>query len=185
MPVRDLEWYGPRRADVRVLANRGANGIDGVFSTALGVALAGSPTWLLVGDLALLHDAGGLLGCRDRPVRLRLVVADNAGGGIFSFLPQAHELPAAAFERYFGTPQAVDVQGLLAVHGIPRAAATTAAEVEDGLARLAASTEPVQALVVRTERAANVVTHDRLNRAMAAAARQALDGWAQELRSGS
>ena len=119
MPVRDLEWYGPRRADVRVLANRGANGIDGVVSTALGVALAGSPTWLLVGDLALLHDAGGLLGCRDRPVRLRLVVADNAGGGIFSFLPQAHELPAAAFERYFGTPQAVDVRGLLAVHGIP------------------------------------------------------------------
>jgi 2-succinyl-5-enolpyruvyl-6-hydroxy-3-cyclohexene-1-carboxylate synthase len=175
MPIRDVEWYAPRRADVHVLANRGANGIDGVVSTALGVALAGAPTWLLIGDLALLHDAGALLGCRGRPLRLRLVVVDNAGGGIFSFLPQAQALPAADFERFFGTPQAVDVPALLGVHGIPTVVATTAAEVDAGLAALAASIEPVVALVVRTERAANVEEHERLHRAMTSAARRALD----------
>jgi len=185
MPVRDLEWYGPRRADVAVLANRGANGIDGVVSTALGVALGGPATWLLIGDLALLHDANGLLGCHERPLRLRLVVADNGGGGIFSFLPQAQALPGDDFERFFGTPQAVDVAALLALHGIPATEATTAAEVDQGLADLAGSTQPVSALVVRTERAANVTEHERLNAAMAAAAHRALDDGAGGLASGS
>jgi 2-succinyl-5-enolpyruvyl-6-hydroxy-3-cyclohexene-1-carboxylate synthase len=174
MPVRDLEWYGPRRTGVRVFANRGANGIDGVVSTAVGVALGGTPTWLLIGDLALLHDANGLLGCRGRPLRLRLVVIDNAGGGIFSFLPQASALPAGDFERFFGTPQAVDIAELLGVHRIPTIRADTAVAVASGLDALACSSEPVAALVVRTDRAANVADHQALNAAMAAAGRRAV-----------
>ncbi|HMC40125.1 MAG TPA: 2-succinyl-5-enolpyruvyl-6-hydroxy-3-cyclohexene-1-carboxylic-acid synthase, partial [Acidimicrobiales bacterium] len=110
MPVRDVEWYGPPAAGVRVVANRGANGIDGVLSTALGVAMADpeASTIALLGDLAFLYDAGALLWAASRPARLKVVVVDNQGGGIFSFLPQAAG-PPERFERYWGTPHDVDL----------------------------------------------------------------------------
>jgi 2-succinyl-5-enolpyruvyl-6-hydroxy-3-cyclohexene-1-carboxylate synthase len=94
MPIRDLEWYVRPPHELAVHANRGANGIDGVVSTAVGVALAdpSRPTALLVGDLAFLHDSNGLLGASGRDVHLVVVVVDNDGGGIFSFLPQAEAL---------------------------------------------------------------------------------------------
>ncbi len=91
MPVRDLEWFGGARA--RAHANRGANGIDGVVSTALGRALTGRTTVVWVGDIAFVHDSNALVALTERDVDLRIVVADNDGGGIFSFLPQAAELP--------------------------------------------------------------------------------------------
>ncbi len=169
MPVRDVEWFAARAVGPRVLANRGANGIDGVVSTAVGVALSGLPTWLLIGDLALLHDVNGLLGVSSRSVRLRLVVVDNAGGGIFSFLPQARTPGGQVFERFFGTAQDVDVLDVLRSHAIPTAVAATPAELDAGLAGLATATDAVAALVVRTDRAANVVHHDRLHQAVARA----------------
>ena len=114
MPIRDLEWYGAAQpAPPRVLANRGANGIDGVVSTTLGVAAgtpdsASSPTIALMGDLAFLHDVSGLVNV-DPAALCTFVVVDNGGGGIFSFLPQAGALEPEVFESLFGTPQRSDI----------------------------------------------------------------------------
>ncbi len=95
MPVRDVEWFAAPRSGVDVYSNRGANGIDGVLSTAVGVALARrAPTAVLIGDVALLHDTNGMLGATSRDIDLTIVIVDNDGGGIFSFLPQATELGA-------------------------------------------------------------------------------------------
>jgi 2-succinyl-5-enolpyruvyl-6-hydroxy-3-cyclohexene-1-carboxylate synthase len=157
MPVRDVESFAAAREHVTFHANRGANGIDGFVSTALGVAAASEgPTVALLGDLCFLHDANGLLGAVERGVDATLVVVDNGGGGIFSFLPQA-ELPEH-FETLFGTPQPVDVGALAAVHGIPVAEVDTAAGLEPALAA-AADAGGVQVVRVRTERATNVTRH--------------------------
>ena len=119
MPIRDIEAYGAPRPDPpRVLANRGANGIDGVVSTALGVALATGPTVALVGDLAFFHDVSALIRAVGSDAPCTVVVADNGGGGIFSFLPPATVLDAESFETLFGTPQAPDVGKVAAGFGI-------------------------------------------------------------------
>lgn len=169
MPVRDLEWFAGRRAaPPRVLANRGANGIDGVVSTAVGVALATpATTWLLVGDLALLHDTTALQHLAERDVRLRIVVADNGGGGIFSFLPQRATVDAASFERLFGTPHGLQLESLLAVHGVE--VVPCGADLDVSIAELAAHPSSAAALVVPGDRAGNVAVHDRLHAAIAAA----------------
>jgi 2-succinyl-5-enolpyruvyl-6-hydroxy-3-cyclohexene-1-carboxylate synthase len=91
MPVRDVDTFfrGGERA-IRILGNRGASGIDGVVSTALGIAAAGQgPTVLAIGDISLYHDANGLLAARQHRLDLTIVLLNNDGGGIFSFLPQA------------------------------------------------------------------------------------------------
>jgi 2-succinyl-5-enolpyruvyl-6-hydroxy-3-cyclohexene-1-carboxylate synthase len=156
MPVRDVEWFGPSRASIDVFANRGANGIDGVLSTAIGVALTGRSTTVLLGDVALLHDSSALTGLRHRPVRLDVVVIDNDGGGIFSFLPQASLLEAATFEQLFGTPHGTDLIALCQAHGLDAGRWP----LEDG------GTDGVRVAVATTDRAANVALHDHLNRAI-------------------
>jgi 2-succinyl-5-enolpyruvyl-6-hydroxy-3-cyclohexene-1-carboxylate synthase len=166
MPVRDLEWFGHPAGGVRVHANRGANGIDGVVSTAVGVALgARRPTALLVGDLAFLHDSNGLLGAPGRGIDLVVVVVDNDGGGIFSFLPQAGSLADDRFEALFGTPHGLDLVALAQAYGVAAQEVTdVAAEVPVALA-----SGGVHVLVVRSDRAANVAVHDRLLAAVDAA----------------
>ena len=169
MPVRDVEWYGRPRTGVRVLANRGANGIDGVVSTAVGVALAsGGPTALLVGDLALLHDGGGLLGLADRGVDLAVVVVDNRGGGIFEFLPQAEALPRDRFERLLATPHDVDLPSLVAVHGLAALRVHDADGLQPALTAAVLTPGPL-VVVAPTERATNVAVHDELHAAVASA----------------
>lgn len=168
MPIRDLEWFGSRRSGVTVHANRGANGIDGVVSTAVGVALAGAPTALLIGDVALLHDTNGLLGLDARQVDLCIVVIDNDGGGIFSFLPQRSRLATDRFEQLFGTPHGVNLTGLANAHGLPALEATD--DRAAGAAVAAALAAGGSHLVlVRTDRTANVALHDRLHAATARA----------------
>ncbi|MGI9051547.1 MAG: 2-succinyl-5-enolpyruvyl-6-hydroxy-3-cyclohexene-1-carboxylic-acid synthase [Ilumatobacteraceae bacterium] len=162
MPVRDLEWFGGSAA--RAHANRGANGIDGVMSTALGVALGGSPTVALVGDIAFVHDAGALTALAGRTADLRIVVVDNDGGGIFSFLPQADLLAADLFEQLFGTPHATDVAALAGAHHLDAATVTQAEELRARLDRPGPSVTRVP-----TDRAANVRLHAELNVAVAAA----------------
>lgn len=164
MPVRDLEWFGGTLA--RAHANRGANGIDGVMSTALGMACLGGPVVALVGDIAFLHDANALVGLAERSVDLRVVVVDNGGGGIFSFLPQATRLPAKRFEQLFGTPHASDIDAIAAAHGVP---AHTVASVDE-LTRAVQSPGPSVTRIV-SDRPENVAVHDRLHHAVAAAQR--------------
>jgi 2-succinyl-5-enolpyruvyl-6-hydroxy-3-cyclohexene-1-carboxylate synthase len=114
MPIRDVEAYFPQSPKrLRFLANRGANGIDGVVSSALGAALgSGRPTWLLTGELALLHDVGGMLAARRAGVDLRIVCLNNGGGAIFDFLPLAEHAHPAVYEEHIATPAGVDLAQL-------------------------------------------------------------------------
>jgi len=164
MPIRDVEWFAPPSVG-RVYANRGANGIDGVISTGIGVAIAtGEPVTVLVGDVAFLHDSNALLGLGTRDVEVTVVVVDNRGGGIFEFLPQAGALDRPRFEQLFGTPHDVDLAALAGAHGLPVATVSEPGALEGAL------TGPGSRVVlVPTDRAANVAVHDELNAAVAAA----------------
>ena len=169
MPVRDVEWYGRPRSGLRVLSNRGANGIDGVVSTAFGAAVAGGAhTVALVGDLAFLHDTNALLvpPATAGGVDATVVVVDNDGGGIFSFLPQASALPPERFERLLGTPHGLDLCAVARAHGVE---ATEVRSVGEVAAAAAAAPAGVRVVVARTDRTANVAVHDALHRAVAAA----------------
>jgi 2-succinyl-5-enolpyruvyl-6-hydroxy-3-cyclohexene-1-carboxylate synthase len=171
MPIRDVEWYVAGGRPLDVYANRGTNGIDGVVSTAVGIGVAtGELTALLIGDLAFLHDSNGLLGAPQRSLDLVIVVVDNDGGGIFSFLPQADPaaVPADMFEVLYGTPHGLDLVALASAYG---ARARLVADGDDlgAAVEAAVAAGGVEVLVVRTDRAANVELHRRLNAAVASA----------------
>ncbi|MGH1490348.1 MAG: 2-succinyl-5-enolpyruvyl-6-hydroxy-3-cyclohexene-1-carboxylic-acid synthase [Acidimicrobiales bacterium] len=165
MPVRDVEWFAPNRRGVRVYANRGANGIDGLVATATGIALSGSPTTLLIGDVAFLHDSSALIALRNRAISLTIVVIDNDGGGIFSFLPQATQLDGETFERLFGTPHGTDIAALCAAHGIE-----TQRWEDSGWDHAEGGPQPktegIRAVIAKTSRSENIGQHDRLNHAV-------------------
>lgn len=152
MPVRDVEWFGPSRADIDVYANRGANGIDGIIATAVGIALTGVPTVCLIGDVAFLHDSTSLAALAQRSIDLTIVVTDNDGGGIFSFLPQHELLDAEHYEQLFGTPHGTSLETLVQAHGLPCHAFGVGTSLQpDG----------VQVVIARTDRAENLALHDR------------------------
>jgi 2-succinyl-5-enolpyruvyl-6-hydroxy-3-cyclohexene-1-carboxylate synthase len=138
LPARDLDRQMEPRPDLRVLASRGASGIDGLVSSAIGAGLAhqsagGGPAAALLGDLAVVHDAAGLMLGPDEPVPdLCLVVVNNDGGGIFSALePAAFPGP---FERVFGTPHGTDFAALAAAAGLPYTRLTRLADIPAVLA---------------------------------------------------
>jgi 2-succinyl-5-enolpyruvyl-6-hydroxy-3-cyclohexene-1-carboxylate synthase len=127
MPVRDVEWWAPTRRSA-TFANRGVNGIDGVVSTILGVS-SGSRALGLIGDLTMLHDVSGLVdGLGDAGGSCVLVVVDNHGGGIFSFLPQARAIERGRFEQLFGTPRPHNLEAVALAFGH---AATTVATLDE------------------------------------------------------
>ncbi len=170
MPVRDLEWFAPARsAPPKVLANRGANGIDGVCSTALGAAAAADgPVVALVGDLAFFHDLSSLAVPLDATIggSCTLVVVDNHGGGIFEFLPQAARLQRGEFERVFATPVAPDVVRAAAGLGVRTADVGTPRELAEAV-RAATRSAGVDLVRVRTPtRQENVVLHERVHAAV-------------------
>lgn len=136
MPIRLLDLALPvRREPLAVLCNRGAAGIDGVTSTALGAAAAtGKPTVLFTGDLAFLHDLSGLLIARREAIPLTIVVLDDGGGGIFSFLPVAEQGEAVAFDRLFRTPHSIDLGRAAALFELDAHAVSSRSELEAALA---------------------------------------------------
>src|SRR5699024_2455729 len=113
MPIRDVERYDTLNVH-QVYSNRGANGIDGVVSTALGMALS-RPVTLIIGDVALYHDMNGLMMAKLEEIDINIIVFNNNGGGIFSFLPQHGDKDH--FERLFGTPLDLDFSHAAALYG--------------------------------------------------------------------
>ena len=168
MPVRDVDAFARPREGLRFVANRGLSGIDGFVATALGVAAAGDePVVALCGDLTLLHDASSLLGAAGRSRGAVLVVIDNDGGGIFSFLPQA-QLPGDLFDPLFGTPHWLDLTALAAAARVPATVVEKAADLLPALdAALAGG--GTRLVVVRGDRAANLARHRAVTEAVAAA----------------
>ena len=140
-PVRHVEAYAPVREGLRTLGNRGANGIDGLISTAWGTALThAARTYLLIGDIAFLHDAGGLnVSAADSRPNLTIVVSDNDGSGIFGQLEQGAPEFARHYERVFGTPHGKDLWVIAESYGIPAQRVTTA----DELARALTQTDKI------------------------------------------
>jgi 2-succinyl-5-enolpyruvyl-6-hydroxy-3-cyclohexene-1-carboxylate synthase len=164
MPVRDLEAFlRPGPEGVRFASNRGANGIDGLVSTAAGLAAgSGARTWAVLGDLALFHDIGGLAAVAHAP-ELRLLVIDNSGGGIFHFLPQAEAMPEAEFEALLGTPAGRDPADAARLFDLSVSLPEMPAELDEALAGDA------RVVVVRTSRWRNLELHRRLSENAAAA----------------
>jgi 2-succinyl-5-enolpyruvyl-6-hydroxy-3-cyclohexene-1-carboxylate synthase len=180
MPVRDLEAFAGQ-VPGRVFANRGVNGIDGLVSTVLGVAAGsrnepggggGGPVVGLLGDLAFLHDAGGLLGASGRGLDVLFVVVDNGGGGIFSFLPQAG-LPSERFELLFGTPPEADLVAVAQAYGVPAERVGRAADVGPAVER-ALDAKGAHVVVVPTgDRTTNVNRHRQARAVVAEAVAKA------------
>jgi 2-succinyl-5-enolpyruvyl-6-hydroxy-3-cyclohexene-1-carboxylate synthase len=172
MPVRDVDSFAEPRAGLRFFANRGVNGIDGFVSTALGVAAAtAGPTVGLAGDLSFLHDANGLLGAGCRDLDATLVVVDNDGGGIFSFLPYAATVAPPTFEQVLAAPPGVDVAAVSAAHEVPVTEVEKASALVPALER-AVSAGGVRVVRMRTDRATNVARHEQVWSAVAAALRR-------------
>ncbi len=175
LPVRDLDHHLAPRAGLRVLASRGASGIDGLVSTAIGAALAhqtagGGPAAALLGDLAVLHDAPGLFLGPDEPrPDLAIVVINNDGGGIFSALEQA-AFPGP-FERVFGTPHRARLDHLAASAGIPHSLLERAAELPTALRG-----QGLRIIEVAADRAAGTALRARLRDAAGRGVHSSLAG---------
>lgn len=164
MPVRDLDgWFPSTGRAIALRSNRGANGIDGVISTALGSAAVNlGPVALVVGDLSFLHDLGAFVAARLHDLSLTIVLVNNDGGGIFSFLPQAvAEAPRVGlpthYEELFGTPHGIEPGPLVEAFGFAHRL-VDGRTLEAALADVVGRTG-VHVLELRTDRARNVALH--------------------------
>ena len=158
MPIRDCEAFvRPSEAAVRLLCNRGANGIDGLVSSGIGAATAtGRPTWIVTGDLGLYHDMNGLAALADAGPPVRIMVLNNDGGGIFEFLPQAEQIEREEFEAILGTPLGIEPAKVAQLHGLRHIRVDDIAE----LARAASAGTAI--IEVPVDRRANVQVHGRI-----------------------
>jgi len=157
MPVRDCDTFlAPRSTPLYVIGNRGANGIDGLVSTALGLAAGdATPLVMALGDLSLIHDTNGLIAARLHRLNATILLINNDGGGIFSFLPQASETDQ--FELLFGTPHGTDFAPLAALYGAQYTLASDWATVHTALQNSFAG--GLHLIEIRTRRDQNVRDH--------------------------
>jgi 2-succinyl-5-enolpyruvyl-6-hydroxy-3-cyclohexene-1-carboxylate synthase len=174
MPIRDVELYLPAARPLpRVLSNRGANGIDGIVSSAFGAAAASpEPVVVLIGDVALAHDLGGLLAARRLGLELTIVLLNNDGGGIFHFLPVSGE--GDTFTEHVATPHGLDFSHAAALYGLRHVPARNEQELRGSLDS-AIGSGTVTLIEVTTERAENLALHRRLADAALAAVASATD----------
>jgi len=172
MAVRDLDAFLPVSGKrLRVLANRGANGIDGIVSSALGAAAAlGGPLVLLSGDLAFLHDAAGLFAAHRHPIRATLVVVNDDGGGIFSLLPIAAHGESVDFERLFTVSHGLDLGGVAAAYGLRHRKVSTASDLSRELERSLGSAG-TQLIEVAVDGGENLALHREIHREIRGAIR--------------
>ena len=169
MPVRDIDGFAASSASgPKVYSNRGASGIDGLVSSATGVAAAGARTTLLVGDIALLHDISGLLFAARMHAQLTLVVPNNDGGGIFSFLPIAGVPDADAdahFNKLFHTPHGTDLSEFGSLTGITHHLVADRAALESKL-RATMTRRGVDIIEVHVDVDANISQHREVTAAV-------------------
>jgi len=160
MPIRDVDtFFSYNDRNIRIMANRGANGIDGLVSTAIGASAAGKRTVLLLGDLSFYHDMNGLLAAKLHHLPITIIIVNNDGGGIFSFLPQS-ALPRH-YEELFGTPIGLDYSHAVKMYG----GAFTRIDGWPAFRQAfeqAMSSEGLQVIEVPTDRASNVMLHRQI-----------------------
>lgn len=157
MAIRDVDTFlMSTEKQINVLANRGANGIDGVVSSGIGASAAGGPVTLLIGDLSFFHDMNGLLAAKHYKLNITILLVNNNGGGIFSFLSQAND--KKHFEALFGTPVDIDFRQAINMYGGNYDLATT----EEHLKELLVTSyqhEGLSVIEVKTDREENVEWH--------------------------
>jgi len=173
MPVRDLDSFAPvGDPRVSIVGNRGASGIDGITSTALGAAaVSAAPVAMLIGDLALLHDLGGLTAARRLGIHLTAVCVDNDGGEIFSMLPIAAHGSDAEFGRLFRTSHGIDLAGIDGFAGVQVSMAETSQQLARLVSDSMADGRPgVDLIIVRFDPEADIEQHRRLAAAISEAA---------------
>jgi 2-succinyl-5-enolpyruvyl-6-hydroxy-3-cyclohexene-1-carboxylate synthase len=185
MPVREIETFWPIREDPpRVLCNRGANGIDGIVSSAFGAAAHGDgPTVLLIGDVALAHDIGGLLASKRLELKLTVVLVDNGGGGIFDFLAVSGTAIAKEkniYTRHIATPTGLDFGKAAALYGLAHERVETIPAFRAALERALLPQADSAIVEVKTDRAANVNLHRRVWQAVSRALNPPAAGAAQK-----
>ncbi len=158
MPIRDVDTYfSTTSPNISIYCNRGANGIDGVISSALGMSVRSKQSnFLLIGDLAFFHDMNGLMMATRYHIQLRIIVINNNGGGIFSFLPQAG---ASDFEDLFGTPQNLNIQAVAQLYDCAYQKVTTVAQLTSALKPPIKGLEIIEVI---TSRRKNVSQHNHL-----------------------
>ena len=161
MPIRDVELMTPSsERPIRILSNRGANGIDGTVSAAFGAAAASEgPVVLLIGDVALAHDIGGLLAARRLGLSLSIVLLNNDGGGIFHFLPVSGQHDV--FEDHVATPHGLDFAHAASLYGCAYEQPQESGDLESAL-RTSIASPGTTIIEVRTNREANLALHRRL-----------------------
>ncbi|MFK2824747.1 2-succinyl-5-enolpyruvyl-6-hydroxy-3-cyclohexene-1-carboxylic-acid synthase [Bacillus sp. B190/17] len=160
MPIRDLDsFFFANHRRVRLLANRGANGIDGLVSSALGAAAVTSPLYLIIGDLSFFHDLNGLLAAKLNGIKMTVIVINNNGGGIFSYLPQAAE--PKHFERLFGTPADLDFSYAAQLYGAGYEKVSDLSSLDTAMAK-AERADGLFIIEAVTDRVKNVIAHREL-----------------------